>query len=61
MKCVKYPLKTALSTAFLKKIKNFLLKTNNSPKPYQKLQMIAANAFTLTLSNSLNYSFTHDL
>ena len=37
MKCVKYLLKTALSTAFLKKIKNFLLKTNNSPKPNQKL------------------------
>ena len=37
MKCVKYLLKTALSTAFLKKIKNFFLKTNNLPKPNQKL------------------------
>ena len=37
MKFVKYVLKTALSTAFLKKIKNFLLKTNNLPKPNQKL------------------------
>ena len=37
MKCVKNLLKIALSTAFLKKIKGFLLKTNNSPKPNQKL------------------------
>ena len=37
MKCVKYLLKTALSTALLKKIKNFLLKTKNSTKPNQKL------------------------
>ena len=28
IKCAKYLLKTALSTSFLKKIKNFLLKTN---------------------------------
>ena len=37
MKSVKYLLKIALSTAFLKKIKNYLLKTNNSPKPNEKL------------------------
>ena len=37
MKCAKHLLKTALSTASLKKIKNLLLKTNNSPKPNQKL------------------------
>ena len=30
-------LKTAVSTAFLKKIKNFLFKTNILPKPNQKL------------------------